>query len=78
MGRGLTVLLAIHMQRATRQVHLVPAERHQFAHAKPVPEREEDQRRVAGSVPSDLGGRGDQPLDFGRCEVLAGCGVVGW
>src|SRR6476620_3705573 len=70
MSPGLTVLLAVHMQRAALEVDLIPTDCHEFTYAQPVPERYEDQHRVARSMPPRLGGRGDQSLDLGRGEML--------
>jgi len=70
------------MHQALPQIDLLAPEADQFGHAEPVPVGEQDHRGIALAVASETLGRGDQPVDFRRCQVLAAAplsvGDLGW
>jgi hypothetical protein len=59
VGRRLTVLLAVNVQCAARQVNLFPPERHKFADAQSRPVSDQYQRPITQAVTSLLAGGDD-------------------
>jgi hypothetical protein len=82
MGTGETVLAAVHMQEALSQINLLAPQPDQFRDAEPVPISEQDHCGIALTVASEMLGRGNQPVDFCRCQMLPaspiGVGNLGW
>lgn len=65
-----SLLESVDMEHPPFQVHLIPAERHQFRHPKTVPVRQEDQGRVAVAVPPSRLGRAHQLFHLALGEVF--------
>ena len=59
------------MQQAGREIHLLPAERHQLADTEAVAVGQHEQRRVPVAVPATPARGRDEPLDFGGRQVFA-------
>ena len=70
MGAGQPVLAAAHMQQALPKIQLLAPQADQFRDTEPVPVGEQDHRGVAVAVASEALRRGDQPVDFRRCQVF--------
>jgi hypothetical protein len=54
------------------EVDLVPAQRHQLAHPKPVAVGDEDQGRISVAIPANSAGGLDELIDLLRRQVLPG------
>jgi len=59
------------VQQPSGKIHLLPAERHQLAHAEAVAVGQHEQGRVPVPVPATLAGRRDELLDLVGRQVLA-------
>jgi hypothetical protein len=70
MGGGQATLEPGDVQQPAGEVHLLPAERHQLAHAEAVAEGEHEQGRVSVSVPATLAGHRDELFDLVGRQVL--------
>jgi hypothetical protein len=58
------------VQEAGGEIHLLPTERHQLAHAEAVAVGQHEQRRVPVSVPATPARGRDEPPDLVRRQVL--------
>ena len=58
------------MQQTLPKIQLLASQADQFRDTQPVPIGEQDHRGVAVTVASELARRGDQPVDFRRCQVF--------
>src|SRR6516225_5483271 len=71
MGRRSAILDPTNMQDCLIKVGLLPTKIDKLGRAEPVPESDQDHRRVTVALPVDLG-RLDEALDLRRRQVLAG------
>ena len=70
MGARQPVLAAADMQQPLAQIDLLAPQADQFRDAQPMPVGDQDHRGVPVAMASEPLGRGDQPVDLGRGQVL--------
>ena len=77
MGAGRAFLDPADVQGRGAEIHLIPAQVHQFRHAQAMPVSREDHRGIP-LAPAVALGSFHQPLDFGLGQVFAGAKVGVW
>ena len=81
MGARQPVLAPSDMQKPLTQIHLVASQADQFRNAQSMPVGDQNHRGVPVTMAPELSGCGNQPVDLGRCQVLAaaalGIGLFG-